>query len=395
MKLLLALALALTAGLSWADGDTFVVTFHQGVSPSERKELLAQRGLQLVEDLDPLPAAVVKDSPQSQAFGGPHGLLSLDSRVLNIEEDFYADWLVTEQPASVYAVPIPAFADIPRPDLKAPEMGQEQIPWGISRVGAPQAWERTKGAGVKVAVIDTGIGPNDDVQVEGGYNASLFSNDWRDDNGHGTHVAGTIAARLNGKGVVGVAPEARLYAVKVLNGKGGGMATSIVKGISWAVKNNMNVVNMSLGSPRGLFIMHWAIMLGKLHKVTFVVAAGNSGREKPGEDSVEYPGAYPEVIAVAASDSSDHIADFSSRGKEVSFIAPGVNVLSTLPGNKFEAYNGTSMATPHVTGLAALAVSLGADGPEQVKGSLTRAARPLLGLSKDEQGAGMIDASKL
>jgi subtilisin family serine protease len=391
----LALLLVFSAfGSAAADPpDRFVVTFQTGLSVAQRKALVAQRGLAVVEDLDPLPACIVQASPQAMSIG-PGGLLKTDSRVLNIEQDFYAKWIETAEPASVNDVPFPSIGDIPRPDLKAADSEKEQVPWGVARVRAPEEWPVTKGAGVKIGIIDTGIGPHEDLHVAGGYNASIFSSDYHDDNGHGTHVAGTVAALLNGKGVVGIAPEAELYAVKVLDKNGGGMATSIVKGIAWCMKNDMKVINMSLGSPRGLFLMHWAVMLAKSRGITIVVAAGNSGEDKPG-DSVEYPGAYSEVIAVSAVDANDHIAGFSSRGPAVAFIAPGVDVLSTLPGNSYGRYSGTSMATPHVTGLAALAISRGAKGEDEVRAALQRAASPLPGLSKDDEGAGLIDASKL
>ena len=108
-----------------------------------------------------------------------------------------------------------------------------------------------------------------------------------------------------------------------------------------------------------------------------------------------YPGAYPETIAVSASDSRDRIAGFSSRGFRVDFIAPGVDVFSTLPGGVYGTFSGTSMATPHVTGLAALVISRGTRGLKSVKGALQAAAMPLPGLSSEEQGAGMVTASKL
>jgi subtilisin family serine protease len=145
---------------------------------------------------------------------------------------------------------------------------------------------------------------------------------------------------------------------------------------------------MSLGSPIGSVFMRLAVNYAVSHGVTLVAAAGNSG------GSVGYPGAYPAAIAVAASDSDDHIAKFSSRGPQVAFIAPGVAVYSTVPNGGYDTYNGTSMATPHMTGLAALAVARGARTPDAVRAALKRAASPI-GLAPSEQGAGVVDAAKL
>jgi subtilisin family serine protease len=212
-----------------------------------------------------------------------------------------------------------------------------------------------------------------------------------DDNGHGTHVSGTAAAS-HVPGLVGVAPAARLYAVKVLDADGTGNLSDVIDGIVWTAKNGMQVVNMSLGAPVDSPAMREAVQYATGMGVVIVAAAGNSGA------AVGYPGAYPEVIAVAASDAADKLADFSSRGPQVKFIAPGVDVVSSKLGGGFVSYSGTSMASPHVTGLAALAVAqgwVGTGGPDGVLAQLQKAASPLPGLTADEQGAGMIDAGKL
>ena len=161
-----------------------------------------------------------------------------------------------------------------------------------------------------------------------------------DDNGHGTHVAGTIAAAVDLKGVAGVAPGASLVAVKVLDGDGSSSLTSVIKGIIWCGNHNIQVANMSLGAPTGFIFLRAAVMYAKAKGVVLVAAAGNSGK------AVEYPAGYPDVIAVSAGDPKDRIADFSSRGTKVEFIAPGTDILSTVPGGRWEAWDGTSMATP-------------------------------------------------
>lgn len=294
--------------------------------------------------------------------------------------------------------PIPSFPRsgeyIPAEDLVMTEVVpapvDTEIPWGIARVNASAAWPKTMGEGVKVAVIDTGIDaghPDLNGQVEGG--VSFVSGSWMDDHFHGTHVAGTIAAIRDGKGVAGVAPKARLYAVKTLDKNGGGMITSIIKGILWTAENKMDVANMSLGSPIPLFPIHWAIQYAKSKGVTFVAAAGNSG------GAVGYPAAWKEVIAVSAMDKTDTITKFSCRGKQIAVMAPGAGVLSTIPGGKYNSFNGTSMASPHVAGLAALAIANGIKGPDNVRAALIKAAVPVPNHTKQEQGSGVIDAKIL
>jgi subtilisin len=247
------------------------------------------------------------------------------------------------------------------------------------------------GQGVKVAVIDTGIDfthPDLKANFVACYNAMHSSVECMDDNGHGSHVAGTIAGALDGKGVAGVAPKASLYGVKVLDASGSGGLVGIIKGLIWAGNNGMQVANMSLGAPVGTIFMRAAVKYATLRGVIVVAAAGNNGGK------VGCPACYGDTIAVSASDSFDRLASFSSRGSEVDFIAPGVDVKSSVPGGGYDSYNGTSMATPHVAGLAALAVARGAKGPDGVRKALQAAAKSI-GLKPTEQGAGLVDAAVL
>jgi subtilisin len=202
-------------------------------------------------------------------------------------------------------------------------------------------------------------------------------------------VSGSVCAARDRNGVAGVAPEADLYGVKVLDSKGSGQYSWIVAGIEWAIEHKMDVVNMSLGSRSGTDALAKVMTAAKAAGVTIVCAAGNDS------GPVNYPARYPEAIAVSASDSSDRLAYFSSRGPEIALISPGVNVYSCKKGGGYTNMSGTSMASPHVAGLAALAIGAGARGPDAVRKSLRDAAAPLPGLDAAKQGAGMVDAFKL
>lgn len=228
----------------------------------------------------------------------------------------------------------------------------QPTPWGIAAINAPQVWVSGNTADpIKVGVIDTGISlghPDLKANIKGGINTINPRRSPDDDNGHGSHVAGIIAALNNTQGVVGGAPLADLYAIKVLNSAGSGYYSDIIEGLQWAVANHMQVVNMSLGGTADYQPLHDAIIAAKNAGVTIVAAAGNSG------GAVIYPAAYPETIAVSATDASNNIASWSSRGPEVDLAAPGVNIYSTYKGTSYATLSGTSMAAPHVAASAAL-----------------------------------------
>jgi subtilisin len=278
----------------------------------------------------------------------------------------------------------------------------QTLPTGIDRIdGELTSTVSGNGSGsvdVDVAVIDTGIQTNHpDLNVVGGYNCQS-GRSYDDGNGHGTHVAGTIGAKDDGIGVVGVAPGARLWAVRVLNNQGSGSWSSIICGIDWVTKNKatIEVANMSLGGtsskPNGSGCstgeaLHDAICKSVAAGVTYVVAAGNDSKDASGF----VPAAYDEVITVSAladfdgkpgglgkatcrSDEDDTLANFSNYGPAVDLIAPGVCILSTWKGSGYNTISGTSMASPHVAGAAALYKSSHpSDSPAQVKSALLSA----------------------
>jgi subtilisin len=251
-----------------------------------------------------------------------------------------------------------------------PDDPSQTTPWGVDRIHAPDAWNASSGEGVKVAILDTGIQldhPDLVGNVQGGVTCisgrspfSVPSCDpgGNDDNGHGTHVAGTVAALDNEIGVVGVAFDAELYSVKVLDRQGRGRLSDIIAGIEWSVENHMQIINMSLGTSSDVQSFEDAVDAAYAAGVLVVAAAGNSG-----DDGVAYPAAYDSVIAVAAScrdaesqycSGTDAIASFSSKGPEVELTAPGVDVESTWIDGGYHNGSGTSMAAPHVAGVAAL-----------------------------------------
>ena len=277
----------------------------------------------------------------------------------------------------------------------------QETPFGIMRIkGDLSSTHSGDGSGsidnVRVAVIDTGIYSHPDLNVAGGYNCSTGpSTNYKDGNGHGTHVSGTIAAKDNNFGVVGVAPGASLYAVRVLNNAGSGTWSSVICGIDWVAAHSdiIDVANMSLGgtgSEGATCIsnladpLHQAICNAVNAGVTFVVAAGNES-----DNSANHvPATYNEVITVSAladfdgasggngsptcrNDEDDTFANFSNYGDDVDIIAPGVCINSTWNDGGYKEISGTSMASPHVAGAAALYKSLNPYAtPAQVKSAL-------------------------
>lgn len=281
-------------------------------------------------------------------------------------------------------VEIDAIAHVTAPAKTTATVTQpvQSLPWGITRIDAPKSWTTSRGTGVKVSVIDTGIDkthPDLVDNIAGGVNfvksgrgarTTVDPNAWNDDHGHGTHVSGTVAATDNTIGVVGVAPQARLYGVKVLNSAGSGYTSDIISGIEWSVTNNMQVINMSLGMSSHVQAFQDAVDAADAAGVVVVAAAGNSGDGDPTTNNVGYPAKYSSAIAVSATDSTDRIATFSSDGAEVEIAAPGVTINSTTRGGGYGTMNGTSMAAPHVAGVIAnmlatpitLAADLNQDG---------------------------------
>lgn len=231
----------------------------------------------------------------------------------------------------------------------------DTIDWGLKAIYAENAWQKTKGKGIKVAVLDTGIDLDHPDLMKNIVEAVDFTDSRYgpdDKNGHGTHVAGIIAAEDNGVGMIGVAPEAQLYSAKVLPDSGNGGIQSIIKGIDWAINKNVDIISMSFGTskkpPRRL---HKHIKHAYDQGIVIVAATGNENGE------ICYPAAYDEVISVSAVDQNLKRANFSNYGLMNDITAPGVDILSTYKDGGYAKLSGTSMATPMITGAIALIIA--------------------------------------
>lgn len=273
----------------------------------------------------------------------------------------------------------------------------QTVDWGVSQIKAPESWSSNlTGKGVKIGVVDTGIANHEDLTVAGGAAFTTYTTSYSDDNGHGTHIAGIIGAKNNGYGTVGVANEASLYAVKVLGSDGSGYLSDIIAGIDWCITNKMDIINLSLGSSTPSAALQQEVDKAYNQGILVVAAAGNDGTSDGSTDTVDYPAKYSSVIAVAATDSSNRRASFSSTGSTVEIAAPGVNIRSTYLNNQYVSMSGTSMAAPFVTGdLALLKQANPGLTPSQLRTKLRENAIDLGTSGKDNWfGYGLIQAPK-
>jgi subtilisin len=286
----------------------------------------------------------------------------------------------------------------------------QTTPWGVDRVDADVAHANGEtGSGADVAIIDTGIdSDHPDLQANLGKGKSFVAcetkggcrfgakpadntcyESWDDDNDHGTHCAGIAGAVDNSEGVVGVAPDVTLHAVKVLDKCGSGSYSDIAAGVEWVADQGYDVGSMSLGGDSGSSTLKDAIQYAQDKGVLLVAAAGNSG---PCSDCVGYPAAYSEVVAVSSTASDDSLSDFSSTGPEVELAAPGTDIYSSVASNGgYDTFSGTSMACPHVSGAAGQLMADGATNAEARKTLKDNAED--IGLASNESGAGLLDVA--
>jgi subtilisin family serine protease len=247
------------------------------------------------------------------------------------------------------------------PHIKQPIYGLsgsagQIMPWSIISFDVPGFWKYSEGNNVTVAVIDTGCDLNhEDIKdnLVKGYNFIEINKDPIDRNGHGTHVAGTIAAVNNGKGIVGVAPKTKIMPIKALDDSGMGSNDNVAFAIMWAIENGADIITMSLGSEYPSLSIEKALIIAEERNVIVFCAAGNSGIK----NDVNFPAKYNETISIGAVNKELDICEFSCSGDSLDFLAPGQDIISSTPGNSYSLMTGTSMATPFAVGCASLWLS--------------------------------------
>lgn len=359
-----------------------IVIFRNDVDHSARQAMVSNIcGGKIIREFQIINGVVLNINPMQETA------LRASGNIISIQEDVNVNWL---DEVDNYNTPINNYTD-PVAQI---------TPWNIGRVHAPMAWRKTTGEMIRVGVVDTGVGPHPDVKIYGGVSTLDYTKSYADDNGHGTHVSGIIGATNNSIGVVGVAPFVKLYAVKAFSGMGWGLISDVVAGLEWCVVNKMNVVNMSWGSFTDFDAIRMEIEAMDRAKILMVGAAGNNYGWR-----IIYPAAYPQVIAVSATDAQNNLAYFSSKGPEMDMAAPGDNIYSTLMDWEKPAYgylSGTSMAAPHVTAVVALIKSRprccdyngnGKADYWEVKKKLFESARDLGPAGPDESfGNGLVNA---
>jgi subtilisin family serine protease len=357
-----------------------IVVFKAGTKEEVKENLIKKVGGRKIKDLRSINGKVVYLSKKEM------NALLASREILRIDDD--VEVFALAKPVKIQK------AIKPQPP--------EVLPWGVDRIDAEKVWQTTTGDPIKVAIIDTGVDvkhPDLIDNLKGGVSTVSYTTSYNDDNGHGTHVAGIVGAIDNEIGVIGVAPKIDLYAVKVLDRRGSGYISDVIEGIEWVINQKKSqggdwIINMSLGTSSDVKSFYDEIKKAYDAGITMVAAAGNTG------GGVTYPAAYPEVIAVSATDENNQIASWSSRGQEIDLAAPGVNIYSTYKGSTYKTLSGTSMAAPHVTGAAALVIDtkkcdFNSDNvctPAEVQQRLEQKAIDLGNPGKDElYGAGLVN----
>jgi subtilisin len=399
-------AAILMAGAAFADHEQAanrkIIVFRQGTTRQVHRQVVERHGLKVLHHLD-LLNAVTTALPDDQAEAALAALEG-DPRVVGVHQDraISADHAVVITP-------------VPAPSV-------EIFPWGVEHSGVPPVFDLIVSKSLStpiVAILDTGIDkkhPELVKQIVGGFNARAVekSSDYQDYNGHGTHMAGIIAAAWNGNGIIGTA-DPELVAVKVLDDTGHGYLSDLINGLQWVLNNRIRygirVVNMSLSFPEGSPLLEEVTNQLYAAGVIMVASAGNrcadgsdyDGADDEGGDSgcdspnapVRYPAAYPGVIAVVATDINNKLANYNRVGSQVGLAAPGGDrqsgqILSTTINGGYGIACGSSQAAAHVTGAAAVALQLAPWlSVDQMVGLLKGTARNL-GYSAPHQGAGLL-----
>ncbi|MFC5529078.1 S8 family peptidase [Cohnella yongneupensis] len=296
----------------------------------------------------------------------------------------FRNWLSLENDQAVQLQALPSGTIV----------NERGIPWGVRHIGAPSAWSRTTGNRVKVGVIDTGVDfghPDLRHSLERGINLLHRMELPQDDNGHGTHIAGTIAAANQHQGMIGVAPRAQIHPIKAFDYNGTAYVSDIILGIEWCVRNGIDVVNMSFGMKTRSRSLYAAVNSAFRSGVLIVASSGNDGRN----GSIDYPARYSHTIAVGATTRQGRIAGFTNRSGLIDVYAPGERIVSAWLRGKHREMSGTSMATSHVTGAVALLLALKPRLlPGQIKNIIQRSVIPLKN-SKTPRSAGELSVTRM
>lgn len=271
------------------------------------------------------------------------------------------------------------------------------IPYGVKQIKAPQAWSTSTGYRVRIGVIDTGVDfqhPDIRHSLAGGINLLNRNMLPLDDNGHGTHIAGTIAAANSTEGMMGVAPRSIICPVKAFDHNGSAYVSDIILGIDWCVRNHVHLINMSFGMKTRSRALQEIVNKAYLSGISIVASSGNDGKRR----TIDYPARYSQTISVGATDQNKRIAPFSNRGQYIDIYAPGDKIISSWTQGKYHEMSGTSMATSHVSGAIALLLAQNSRlQPAEIKSLLQRTATPLR-LRKDQRldrDSGEVNAFRL
>lgn len=422
----IAVSMVILGGVAFGhplEGHRKILVFQKGTFGQAQRQMTERAGGRILHSL-PLIDGLAIELPAGRALQVLEAL-QRNSAVVGVYDDHVigADHVVSMTPVEPPAT--------------------ELFPWGVERIGAPAVFDLVASQSMakpKVAILDTGIDtkhPELKHYIASGYNARAGENpiDYQDYNGHGTHMAGIIAAASNGQGIIGVASHPMLVAVKVLDSTGHGYLSDLINGLQWVAGKGIRVVNMSLSFSEDSPLLEEVTK--KLYRtgVIMVASAGNrctfgaqdsggddsggddsggddSGGDDSGGDSgcdlsldplhggVNYPARYPWVLAVGATDYYDHVTSYSRSGPEVDVVAPGGSkasgrILSTIRGGEYGLGSGTSQATAHVSGTVAAALQLASDlSVDEVKDLLQTTAKDL-GYPPERQGAGRIAVDKM
>lgn len=369
-----------------------IVSVENSQSLADLRDLLRASGVSVIKEL-PLINGFLCELPEEQVLAFRN--VSIDVKV---EEDIKFKLCSKSRfffnppffPLPIFFKPKPKPQEPPKPST--PFAGVRRVDWGLKRIGANQVWHKLKDNRVRIGIIDTGINP-DHPDLRSNFREGISTLDdhssFLDDYGHGTHVAGIIGAG-NNQGMVGINPYVDIFSVKAFDKRGSGNLSDIIEGLDWLLRRNVSIINMSFSTSDSSQSFTRAIQMLYNRGVVLVAAAGNDGGD------VNYPARFPEVIAVSAIDRHDRLANFSSHGPEINFCAPGVDINSTWLGSGYAVKSGTSFAAPHVAGAVADVFNYyGYMHPSQVMSMLSEKAVRLGELSKEQQGVGLVELTRL